>query len=120
MSTPTIFLIHTKIFWTPTTQTTHATHVIQQTRKISVSRKDNDLTPAEPSTIDTSLELILDCAFQSYLSKHFQSWEYSQKYCSNWCHFDFIVITSRHTAWLQDSEAAAPKASMKESFLKIS
>ena len=44
----------------------------------------------------------------SMSKKHFQSRQYCQKYCLNWCHFEFFLIKSRHTAWLKDTEAVAP------------
>ena len=52
--------------------------------------------------------------------KYFQSWQYSEKYCRNLCHFDVFSIISRHTAWLKDSEAVAPVASKEKLLLKIS
>ena len=58
--------------------------------------------------------------FISTDKKHFQSWQYSEKYCRNLCHSDDFIIISRHTAWLEDSEAIAPMASKEKVFLKIS
>ena len=81
------------------------------------------------STTDIPLEHIrhIENLFWTVASKfistdknHFQSWEYSEKYCRNWCHFDVFIIISRHTAWLEDSEAVAPMASKEKVFLKIS
>ena len=45
--------------------------------------------------------------------KHIWSWQYSQKYCHNLCHFDVFIIIFRHTAWLENSEAVALRASLK-------
>ena len=58
--------------------------------------------------------------FISSGKKNFQSWQNSEKYCRNLCHFDVFIIISRHTAWLEDLEAAAPMASKEKVFLKIS
>ena len=52
--------------------------------------------------------------------KHFPSWEYSEKYWHNLCHFDVFIIMSRHAAWLEDSEAVATMVSKEKVFLKIS
>ena len=117
------------------TRTTHTTkslpsttHAIQQTRKINVNRKNNGLTTAELHHrcfpwFGKHLrfwEFVLDGGFESLYSKdiskdkkHFWTWQYSQKYCHNWCHFDVFIIIFRHTAWLEDSGAVALRASLK-------
>ena len=86
----------------------------------NVNHKDNDLTAAElhhryfPWKYPRFWKLILVDAFQSCLNrqKYFLRWRlYSQEFCRNLCHYDFFIIISRHTAWLKDSEAVAPKTS---------
>ena len=61
ISTPATFLILSKVLWTHTTDakvwlsrpthacthTTHAIHIVPQTRKINVNRQDNVFTTAE-------------------------------------------------------------------------
>ena len=67
-------------------------------------------------------EFFLDDGFQIYLNRQkifSKLSKSSQKYCRNWCHFYVFITISRYTAWLEDSEAVAPRASMKNLFLNL-
>ena len=95
--------------------TTHATHAIYHTRRINVIRKYSGLTTAELHHRYFPWELVLDAISKVILKdeKHFQNWQWSQKYCRNWCHIHFFTTICRDTAWLEYSEAVAAKDSMK-------
>ena len=58
--------------------------------------------------------------FISTGNKHFQSWQYSEQCCHSLCHCDVFIIMSKHTAWLEDSEAVPQLASKEKMSLKIS
>ena len=97
---PTLFRRLLKLMWT-------AVPNIQLQRNFTTDNTLENIRDFE------NLFWIMASKFISTDEKHFQCWQYSEKYCHNWCHFDVFIIISRHTAWLEDSEAVVPRASME-------